>query len=91
MARQSKGRGPATAGAAGRSDQRPTARVPTPPAQASVDQRLAALEAERDALKAEITEARARIATLEATQDEVANRIVWALDSLQTLLEADET
>ena len=52
-------------------------------------QRIEALERERDRLKTELAGALARIARLEAARDEAVNRIDWALDSLHNVLESD--
>jgi uncharacterized coiled-coil DUF342 family protein len=45
------------------------------------------LRKERDELRGELDSALARIKDLESRQDEIANRIAWVLDSLQSLLE----
>lgn len=45
------------------------------------------LAAENAALKAELDQARARIAELERRQAEILNRIDWAIDSLHNLRE----
>ena len=45
------------------------------------------LAAENAALKAELEQARARIAELERRQAEILNRIDWAIDSLHNLRE----
>ncbi|HEY7670067.1 MAG TPA: DUF4164 family protein [Hyphomicrobium sp.] len=50
-------------------------------------QRIKALEAERDRLKSELTEAVARIGRLEESRTEAVNRIDWVLDSLHNVLE----
>ena len=54
---------------------------------ASLDERLAATERERDALQARLTAAEAEIRILSTRQDEIANRIAWALDSLHGLID----
>ena len=51
-------------------------------------QKLAALESERDQLKAKLDEALARIAQLEKARDEALGRIDWAIDSLHNVLES---
>jgi Domain of unknown function (DUF4164) len=89
MARQTKGRGTSTASAPGRAT--PRAVTAAAPHSTSAEERLAALEAERDALQQELTLAKAKIAALEAVQDDVANRIVWALDSLRSIVDRDDT
>lgn len=50
-------------------------------------QRLAALERERDALRAELDKAQARLQLLEKNQTDVRDRIAWALDSLHNILQ----
>ncbi len=50
-------------------------------------QRLAAVEAERDRLKARLEEAEARISELEKSRTLVVNRIDWLIDKLSTALE----
>lgn len=56
-------------------------------ANGSLQQRVAALERERDALKEELRRAQAQVRKLEETQAQVGNRISWALESLQSVLE----
>ena len=50
-------------------------------------ERLAALECERDQLREEVESFKARQRQLEETQAQVRDRIAWALDSLQNILE----
>lgn len=50
-------------------------------------QRLSAVEAERDRLKARLEEAEARISELEKSRTLVVNRIDWLIDTLGTALE----
>lgn len=57
---------------------------------ATLEARLAALEAERDALKAQLAKATGRIAELEALKVQTANRIAWVIDSIHNLLEDHE-
>lgn len=52
-----------------------------------VKTRLAALERERDALRADLQRAEARVRNLEKTQAQVRDRIAWALDSLHSILD----
>ena len=52
-----------------------------------VKTRLAALERERDALRADLQRAEARVRNLEKTQAQVRDRIAWALDSLHNILD----
>lgn len=55
----------------------------------SLDVRLAALAAERDAALAELASARAQIAELEAARNKVVDRIDWVVDSLKGIIEAE--
>ena len=48
---------------------------------------LAAIERERDELKAALADAEARIKDLDARQADIANRIAWVLDSLHSVLD----
>ncbi|MGQ0674088.1 MAG: hypothetical protein ACT4N2_14600 [Hyphomicrobium sp.] len=50
-----------------------------------LEARAKTLERERDDLKSELEQARARIAALEQSRAEAANRIAWVIDSLQNL------
>jgi flagellar motility protein MotE (MotC chaperone) len=52
----------------------------------TVQQRLAALERERDTLRTELAEAEERLRALEKNHAHVSDRIAWALDSLHTIL-----
>jgi hypothetical protein len=47
------------------------------------------LERERDALKSELEAARARIASLEESRRQAANRIDWVIDALHGLIDKD--
>jgi chromosome segregation ATPase len=53
----------------------------------SVEQRLAAAERERDALRTELARAEARMRLLEQNQADVRDRLAWALDSLHNILQ----
>jgi hypothetical protein len=55
---------------------------------ATMSERLAALKRERDALRAELELERARRRALEEVYAATRDRISWALDSLQTILDA---
>ena len=50
-------------------------------------QRLAALERERDALRAELDQAEERLRVMEKNHADVRDRIAWALDSLHNILQ----
>ena len=50
---------------------------------------MRSLESERDRLTAELAEAHARIAKLEAARTQVVNRIDWVINSLQNLIEGE--
>jgi septal ring factor EnvC (AmiA/AmiB activator) len=56
----------------------------------SVDEQLAALKRECENLRQALAAAEARIRSLEDRQNEVANRIAWALDSLRNILETNK-
>lgn len=53
----------------------------------SPSQEISRLEQERDALKAELEAAKARIAELERSRELIVNRIDWVIDSLHNLTE----
>jgi hypothetical protein len=52
-----------------------------------VKARLSALERERDALRADLQRAEARLLSMEKAQADVRDRIAWALDSLHNILD----
>jgi hypothetical protein len=52
-----------------------------------LESRARALERERDGIKADLEAARARIAALEESRSQVANRIDWIIDSLNSLMD----
>ena len=56
-------------------------------ANGSLQERLAAAERERDALREELERFKARQRQLEDAQAQVRDRIAWALDSLHNILE----
>lgn len=58
-------------------------------AKSDANGRFAALERERDQLKAQLSELRAQIVKLEQARDEAVGRIDWAIDSLHNVLESD--
>jgi hypothetical protein len=53
----------------------------------TLQERLAALERERDQLREELERSRASQRQLEETQAQVRDRLTWALDSLQHILQ----
>jgi len=53
----------------------------------SLKERLAALERERDSLRAELEREQARACKLEEVHAAARDRISWALDSLRNILE----
>ena len=55
--------------------------------EAGLKELVAALERERDALRAELERSAARVRTLEKAQAQVRDRIAWALDTLHNLIE----
>ena len=55
--------------------------------ESSLKERLAALERERDALRAALDQEKARVVRLEEVNTTARNRISWALDSLRDILE----
>lgn len=62
--------------------------APAPTATArDLEERNKALERERDDLKAGLEAARGRIAALEESRNQIANRIDWVIESLQGLVE----
>jgi hypothetical protein len=62
------------------------ARTATP--DSALKERLAALERERDALRAALEREQERARKLEELNTTARDRISWALDSLQNILEA---
>jgi hypothetical protein len=64
---------------------RSKAKAVTP--ESSLKERLAVLERERDALRAALEREEARVRKLEQKNALVRDRISWALDSLQAILE----
>ncbi len=69
------------------------AKLPAAPRVTDLDEPTSSMEAtrmleqERDELKAALETAVARIAALEESQSQVANRLGWMIDTLQTLKE----
>ncbi|HET7154765.1 MAG TPA: hypothetical protein VFI87_05290 [Hyphomicrobiaceae bacterium] len=64
---------------------RSKAKAVTP--ESSLKERLAVLERERDALRAALEREESRVRKLEQKNALVRDRISWALDSLQAILE----
>ena len=60
-----------------------------PDASPRLEARVKLLERERDALKSELEAARARIASLEESRRQAANRIDWVIDALHGLIDKD--
>jgi hypothetical protein len=60
---------------------------PTGVSNGSMQERLAALERERDQLREELERFKVRQRRLEETQAQVRDRLAWALDSLHNILE----
>lgn len=91
--RKSRGKAAATPPPPGRVEAQPTAKRAAA-GSARRTGRLAdavtALEIEREQLRRELAEARARIVELEKARKEALDRIDWALDSLHTLLQRAE-
>lgn len=54
-----------------------------------LEARATALERERDRLKTELEAAQSRIAVLEESRRQAANRIDWVIDSLHSLVDKD--
>ena len=59
-----------------------------PASESALKERLAAVERERDALLAALSLERERLRRLEEVHAAARDRIAWALDSLQSILEA---
>jgi predicted nucleic acid-binding Zn-ribbon protein len=71
---------------------RPAGRLkePLPAATTSSEQRVKALEQERDRLQAELEAARQRIAALEESRSAVASRIDWVIESLSGVVDRND-
>jgi len=63
--------------------------APAPVKRTSSAQLVAALELERDDLKAKLVAAQDVIAKLEEAREEAVDRIDWTIDSLHNLLESE--
>lgn len=69
---------------------RPAGSLKEPSATGAADNRIKALEQERDALKAELEIARQRIAALEESRTAVASRIDWVIESLSGAVDRND-
>jgi predicted nucleic acid-binding Zn-ribbon protein len=71
---------------------RPASRLkePLPVKAGSADQRIKALEQERDRLEADLEAARQRIAALEESRSAVASRIDWVIESLSGVVDRND-
>ena len=58
------------------------------PSNGALRERLAAVERECDALRAELERFKAHQRQLEEAQDQVRDRLTWALDSLHSILDS---
>jgi hypothetical protein len=85
MARRRAGKAKAKSVASGEQRSKGTT---SPAVQGALLERLAAVERERDALLAALSLEQERSRKLEEVQAAVRDRIAWALDSLQSILEA---
>ena len=83
MARQSGGKARTKAVSA----RARTARGNTSKGGGTAQQQLAVVERERDALRSELKRVQSQMQRLEQTQAQVRDRISWALDSLQNILD----
>jgi hypothetical protein len=92
MARRRAGkanpRGTALRGGGRRGKPKAATSKTTPAPEATLAERFAALERERDALRTALEQERARRRTLEEVHAATRDRIAWALDSLQAILES---
>jgi hypothetical protein len=84
MARRSAGKAKPKSVASGGQRSRGNA----PAAESGLLERLAVIERERDALLAALSLERERRRKLEEVHAAVRDRVAWALDSLQSILEA---
>ena len=85
MARRHAGKASPRSALARDQGRRSKAKAVTP--ESSLKERLAALERERDALRAALEREASRARKLEQMNALVRDRISWALDSLQAILE----
>jgi len=85
MARRRAGKAKPKSVAAGDRGARGKVKAPAP--EGALRERLAAIERERDALRAALEVEQARRRTLEEVHETARDRIAWALDSLQSILD----
>jgi hypothetical protein len=86
MARRHAGKASPRTAPSVRDRGRPT-QLETSAAEGALKERLAALEQERDALRAALEREQVRARKLEELNATARDRISWALDSLQNILE----
>jgi hypothetical protein len=79
--------GKASPRTAGARDRGRRSKAKTAASEGSLKERLVALERERDALRVALERERARAGKLEEINTAARNRISWALDSLQSILD----
>ena len=85
MARRSVGKAnPGTAGVRARDRH---GKSEAPGSESSLKDRLRALERERDALRAAFEREQVRVRKLEEANASARDRVAWALDSLQNILD----
>jgi hypothetical protein len=89
MARRRAGKANPKSAALRGGSRRAQAKTARPPAsEGTLVERVAALERERDVLRAELKREQARRLALEEVYAATRDRIAWALDSLQRILDA---
>jgi hypothetical protein len=84
MARRHAGKANPTSAAARTRNRREKSRTAAP--EGAVRERLAALERERDALRAELEREQARAHKLEEANTAARDRVAWALETLNDVL-----
>ena len=86
MARRQAGKANPTSAAVRARNRREKLRTTTP--EGATRERVAAIERERDALRAELEREQARGRKLEEANAAARDRVAWALDTLNNILEA---
>jgi hypothetical protein len=86
MARRQAGKANPTSAAARTRDRREKLRTTSP--EGATRERVAAIERERDMLRAELEREQARGRKLEEANAAARDRVAWALDTLNNILEA---